>query len=127
MTIVVDASVAVKWVIPWPGRPSARAGSPAPEAANALWKKLTRREITAREAAQAIDLLMASGLDLRPSGPLLGRALALARRLRHPVYDGIYLALAQAEGATLITADQRLLARVARGRTRVAVVDLATL
>jgi predicted nucleic acid-binding protein len=98
-----------------------------PEAATALWKKQTRREITAREAAQAIDLLMASGLDLRPSGPLLRRALALARRLRHPVHDCIYLALAQTERATLITADQRLLARVARGRTRVAVVDLATL
>jgi predicted nucleic acid-binding protein len=98
-----------------------------PEAANALWKKLIRREITAREAAQAITLLMASGLDLRPSGPLLGRALGLARRLRHPVYDCLYVTLAQAEGATLITADQRLLARVARARTRVAVVDLATL
>ena len=68
---------------------------------------------------------MQSGLDLRPSGPFLGRALALARRLRHPVYDCIYLA--QAEGATLITADQRLLSRVARRRTRAAVVDLATL
>ena len=138
MTIVVDASVAVKWVIPEElsdqaeslrGR-AARLLAPdllLPEAANALWKKLLRREITTSEAAQAIDLLMASGLDLRPSGPLLGRALALARRLRHPVYDCIYVALAQAEGATLVTADQRLLARIARGRTRVAVVDLATL
>jgi predicted nucleic acid-binding protein len=138
MTIVVDASVAVKWVIPEAlsdqaeslrGRAD-RLLAPdllLPEAANALWKKLLRREITTREAAQAIDLLMASGLDLRPSGPLLGRALTLAQRLRHPVYDCIYVALAQAEGATLVTADQRLLARIARGRTRVAVVDLATL
>ncbi len=138
MTIVVDASVAMKWVIP--EVLSDQAGSLRgradrllapdlllPEAANALWKKLIRQEITTREAAQAMNLLMASGLDLRPSGPLLGRALGLARRLRHPVYDCIYVALAQAEGATLITADQRLLARVARGRTRVAVVDLATL
>ena len=138
MTVVVDASVAVKWVIP--ESLSAQADSLReradrllapdlllPEAASALWKKLTRREITAREVAQAIDLLLASGLDLRPSRPLLGRALALARRLRHPVYDCIYLALAQVEGATLITADQRLLGRTARGRTRVAVVDLATL
>lgn len=138
MTIVVDASVAVKWVIPEElsdqaeslrGRAD-RLLAPdllLPEAANALWKKLLRREITTREAAQALDLLMASGLDLRPSGPLLGRALTLAQRLRHPVYDCIYVALAQAEGATLVTADQRLLARIARGRTRVAVVDLATL
>jgi len=138
MTIVVDASVAVKWVIPEElsdqaeslrGRAD-RLLAPdllLPEAANALWKKLLRREITTSEAAQAIDLLMQSGLDLRPSGPLLGRALTLAQRLRHPVYDCIYVALAQAEGATLVSADQRLLARIARGRTRVAVVDLATL
>jgi predicted nucleic acid-binding protein len=138
MNIVVDASVAVKWVIPevlsdqaesLRGRTD-RLLAPdllLPEAANALWKKLGRREITAREAAQALDLLMAGGLDLRPSGPLLRRALALARRLRHPVYDCLYLALAQVEGATLITADQRMLASVKRGRTRVAVVDLATL
>jgi len=138
MTFVVDASVAVKWVIPevlsdqassLRGRAD-RLLAPdllLPEAANALWKKLARREITAREAAQAIDLLMASGLDLRPSGPLLARALTLAWRLRHPVYDCLYLALAQAEGATLITADHRLLARVAGRRTRVTVVDLATL
>jgi len=138
MTIVVDASVAVKWVIPEElsdqaeslrGRAD-RLLAPdllLPEAANALWKKLLRREITTREATQAIDLLMQSGLDLRPSGPLLGRALTLAQRSRHPVYDCIYVALAQAEGATLVSADQRLLARIARGRTRVAVVDLATL
>lgn len=138
MTVVVDASIAVKWVIPevLSDRADALRGQAdhllAPdlllaEAANALWKKLIRREITAREAAQALDLLMASGLDLRPSAPLLGRALELARRLRHPVYDCVYLTLAQGEGATLVTADQRLLARVTRGRTRLAVIDLATL
>ena len=138
MTIVVDASVAVKWVIPEALSDQAESlrgradhllapDLLLPEAANALWKKLTRREITAGEAAQALQLLMASGLDLRPSGPLLGRALALAQRLRHPVYDCLYLVLAQAEDATLITADHRLLALVARGRMRVAIADLATL
>jgi len=138
MTIVVDASVAVKWVIPevLSDQASSLRGRTdrllAPdllllEAANALWKKLMRREITAREPIRAIDLLMASGLDLRPSGPLLGRALTLARRSRHPVHDCLYVALAQAEGATLITADRRLLARIARGRARVAVMDLAAL
>jgi len=138
MTVVVDASIAVKWVIPevLSDRADALRGQAdrllAPdlllcEAANALWKKLMRREITAREAAQALDLLMASGVDLRPSAPLLGRALELARRLRHPVCDCVYLALAQGEGATLVTADQRLLARATRGRPRLAVIDLATL
>jgi predicted nucleic acid-binding protein len=138
MTVVVDASVAVKWVIPevLSDRADALRGRAdrllapdllLPEAANALWKKLIRREITAREAAQALDLLMSSGLDLRPAGPLLGRALELGRRLRHPVYDCVYLVLAQREGAALVTADQRLLARMARRRTRLTVIDLATL
>jgi len=138
MTVVVDASVAVKWVIPevLSDRADALRSRTdrllAPdflllEAANALWKKLIRREITAREAAYALDLLLGSTLDLRPSGPLLGRALALARRLRHPVYDCVYLALAQVEGAALVTADRRLLAITAKPRARVTVIDLATL
>ena len=138
MIVVVDASIAMKWVIPeiLSDRADALRDRAEhllapdlllPEATNALWKKMTRREITAREAVRALDLLIGSGLDLRPSGLLLGRALALARRLRHPVYDCIYLALAQDESATLVTADQRLLARVAQGRTRHAVIDLATL
>jgi predicted nucleic acid-binding protein len=137
MIAVVDASVAVKWVIPedlsdQADRLRAQADRLlAPdlllvEAANALWKKLLRREIAAREAEQALDLLSSSGLDVRPSAPLLGRALGLARQLRHPVYDCVYLTLAQAERATLITADRRLLARVARRRSP-AVVDLAHL
>jgi predicted nucleic acid-binding protein len=136
MTVVVDASVAVEWVIPEALSDQADAVrghaehvlAPdllLPEAANALWKKLTRREITAREAGQALDLLLSAGLDLRPSSPLLRQAMRLARHLGHPVYDCIYLALAQAERATLITADQRLLSLVARTRTRVAVADLA--
>jgi predicted nucleic acid-binding protein len=138
MTAVVDASVAVKWVIPevLSDRADALRGQAdrllAPdlllvEATNTLWKKLTRREITAREAAHALDLLQSSALELRPSGPLLGRALTLARRLRHPVYDCLYVALAQVEGAILVTADRRLLAHAARPFTRLTVIDLATL
>jgi len=80
-----------------------------------------------RDARQALDLLMGSGLDVRPSGPLVRRALVLAHRLKHPVYDCVYLALAQSEGAALVTADERLLARIARRRTRLAVINLATL
>jgi predicted nucleic acid-binding protein len=63
MRVVVDASVAVKWVIPEVLSDQADAVRGRadhvlapdlllPEAANALWKKLTRREITAREAVR---------------------------------------------------------------------------
>jgi predicted nucleic acid-binding protein len=138
MTFVVDASVVVKWVIPEVLSDRAEALRAradrlvAPdllptEVANVLWKKVLRRELSVREAGQALDLVMASGLDLRPSVPLLRRALSLAHRLKHPVYDCIYLALGQSEGATVVTADERLLMRLGRRRARHAVVGLASI
>jgi predicted nucleic acid-binding protein len=134
MTYVVDASVAVKWLVP--ERLSAAAERIlamevellAPdllpiEAANALWKKTVRRELSARDADRALALLLRGPILLQPSGPLLPRALSLARRFRHPVYDCVYLALAERERASLVTADARL--RQAAER-RVRVVDLAS-
>jgi predicted nucleic acid-binding protein len=122
---VVDASVAVKWVIPEVMSDAAdriRGGDDellAPdllliEVANVLWQKTTAKEISAREADTALGLLSESGIDLRPSAPLLPRALELARRLGHPVYDCLYLALAEQARATVVTADQRLLHKTRR-------------
>lgn len=138
MTYVVDASVALKWVIP--EVLSDRAARllddgdalVAPEmllveVANALWRKLTRREITGREADRALELLSESGLDLTPATPLVGRALDLARMLQHPVYDCVYLALAERERATLVSADARLVALASHRRLRIPAVDLARL
>jgi predicted nucleic acid-binding protein len=138
MTWVVDSSIAVKWVIPEvlsekADRVRSRDDALlAPdllliEAANALWRKSERKEISAGEADRALELLIESGLDLRPTAPLLRRAMALARSLNHPVYDCVYLVLAEQERATLVTADSRLLDRVARRTLKVRVVDLATL
>lgn len=138
MSWVVDASVAVKWVIPEVLSDLAdrvRDGAEdvlAPdlllvEVANALWRKTTAREISAREADGAFDLVRRSGIDLRPAGPLLPRAMDLARRLGHPVYDCVYLALAEREEATLVTADQRLLRRLSARELEIAVADLRSL
>jgi predicted nucleic acid-binding protein len=135
---VVDASVAVKWVIPEVLSDLAdrvRDGAEdvlAPDlllvdVANALWRKTTAREISAREADGAFDLVRRSGIDLRPAGPLLPRAMDLARRLGHPVYDCVYLALAEREEATLVTADQRLLRRLSARKLEIAVADLRSL
>ena len=52
--------------------------------------------------------------------PLMPRAFAIAGRLGHPVHDCVYLALAERERATLVTADERLLRRLGR-RARVKV------
>jgi predicted nucleic acid-binding protein len=40
------------------------------------------------------------------------RALTIARALGHPIYDCVYLALAEAENKPLVTADARFLARL---------------
>ena len=138
MSWVVDASIAVKWVIPEVLSDKAdrvRDGEDdvlAPdlllvEVANALWKKTAAEEISAREADAAFDLVRRSGIDLRPTAPLLPRAMDLARRLGHPVYDCVYLALAEREDAAFVTADQRLLRRLSMRMLDVSIVDLRTL
>ena len=74
---MVDASVALKWVIPEVLSAEAdrvRDGDDdvlAPdlllvEVANALRKKTIAREISPREADTALDLVRRSGIDLRP-------------------------------------------------------------
>jgi predicted nucleic acid-binding protein len=135
---VIDASIAVKWVIPEVLSDHAdrirdgEADVLAPdlllvEVANALWKKTAAKEISPREADTALDLVRRSGIDLRPTGPLLPRAMDVARRLGHPVYDCVYLALAERERSAFVTADQRLLRRLSTRRLDVSVVDLRTL
>ena len=75
MSWVVDASVAVKWVIPEVLSDAAdrvRDGEDdilAPdlllvEVANALWRKTTAKEISPREADVAFELVRGSGIDL---------------------------------------------------------------
>lgn len=136
MTCVVDASIAVKWIVPEALSTKAdellaREGELlAPdlllvEVANVLWRKTVRTELSPRDADRAFTLLMQFGIDLRPSAPLLGRAMQLARLLNHPVYDCVYLALAEHEDATFVTADRRLVERAAKRRLRVPVADLA--
>jgi len=72
---VVDASVAIKWVVPEAGTPQALAliannDVAAPdlivaECANILWKKVRRAELTLPEAHFAARLIEGSDLQLR--------------------------------------------------------------
>ncbi len=125
MTLVVDASVAAKWVLPEAHSERANAlraaGEPviAPdlvyaEIGNAVWKRAIRGEITVGIALEA--LATATGLfsKLVSIGSLAPHATELAIALEHPIYDCFYLALAEQERAPLITADKRLLAAAKR-------------
>ena len=120
-TLVVDASVAIKWVVDEVGTDRAlnvRAfGLIAPqlivaECANILWRKVARRELTRDEAILAMKLLEQSGVALVSMRGLGDAALALAIDLGHPAYDFADLALALQRGLRFVTADRRLLAIV---------------
>lgn len=122
-TLVIDASIAVKWVIEEEGSAAATAlrrrfrfAAPdllVAECANILWKKTRRGELTTAEADIAARLLQRADIELMPMGALLEKATDLAIRLDHPTYDCIYLALARQRGWRFVTADQRLLRAVA--------------
>jgi len=82
------------------------------ELANVLWKVMGRGGLDADQAVRILDGLNEQPLDVRGTGPLLPRALRLAAGLRHPVYDCVYLALAEREDCQVVTADRRLHERV---------------
>jgi predicted nucleic acid-binding protein len=122
LRIVVDASVALKWVLNEPDKDAADAlmGDElfAPdllriEAANALWAFQRRGGMTADEVQDRLALLVASPVRFSSQPQDVDQALSIACRLKHPVYDCVYLALAMRERATMVTADKRFLAAVA--------------
>jgi predicted nucleic acid-binding protein len=124
--VVIDASIAIKWMVEEEG--TARALSVrssydkllAPdllvsECANVLWKKVTRGELTAPEAQMAARLLAASDIELIGTRAHLEAATRLAVRLNHPAYDCTYMALAMAQGCPFVTADAAFVGKVRAG------------
>jgi len=115
--LVVDASVAVKFVTEEPGSEAAYqiVISPEPliapdwllvEVASAMWNKVKRSLLLEVHAQDNLDDLPEFFARLYPATELLKEAFRLSFRLRHPVYDCLYLALAIREKAALITADR---------------------
>lgn len=119
MILVIDANVGLKWFIEEPRSPAARKildkGASfiapdifIPEICNVVWKKVKNQEITAKQG-EAIVTNVPMVLDrIVPSSEVAGRAFALAVQFNHPVYDCLYLALAERESSTLITDDAKL-------------------
>ena len=115
--IVVDASVALKWIAPEDDSEIAlrligRGHLLAPdlltvEAANALWVRVRRRDLTAVEARTALVDLLTVPVEYVADRALAPAALSLAADLGHPAYDCIYLALALSRAGVVVTADRR--------------------
>lgn len=120
MALVIDASVAVKWVLPEAGSERAVAirtdddliapSLVCAEIGSAIWRAVIRGDVPAKEASAALRAAMAPYQRVIPLEELADRAIDLAIRLRHPIYDCLYLALAERERCALVTADGRLVA-----------------
>jgi predicted nucleic acid-binding protein len=82
------------------------------EVTNAAWKLVRAGEIGGEHGARIAAAVPAAFSALIGAARLSARAFALAHELDHPVYDCLYLALAEVEDARMITADQRLLTRL---------------
>jgi predicted nucleic acid-binding protein len=126
--LVIDASVAVKWVIDESGTPEAlllrgqgRLIAPellVAECANVLWKKVQRKELSQDEALLAARLLQSAEIELMPTRSLLEAATRLSIDLGHPAYDCLYLALAVESDCCFVTADESFVRKVAQTRHR---------
>ncbi len=117
IALVVDSSVAIKWLVSEEGSDHALAlrgtAMAAPqlliaECTNTLWKKVQRGELTRDAASIAGRLLAKIDLTLLPMEALATPALELALRLKHPSYDCFFVAAADSLGAHFVTADRRL-------------------
>jgi predicted nucleic acid-binding protein len=125
MTLVVDASIAVRWLFPVANDATADdlARSEAPiiapdliiaEIVNAAWKFA---RFHGHEPAALASIIAAADKafdELVPCSSLRERAFQIAVELQHPAHDCFYLALAEQRDCHMVTADERLIARCAR-------------
>jgi predicted nucleic acid-binding protein len=118
-SVVVDASVAIKWFVPevhsvaavrWleHGYDLLAPELVYSEVGNIVWKKIVRREISDEEGRQILQGFEAIPFQAHPTRGLLRLAFEIAFGLNRTIYDSTYLALAVAEGSVLVTADRKL-------------------
>jgi predicted nucleic acid-binding protein len=79
------------------------------EVSNALHHYVMHRDLSAEQAAQAMQIALDVNVSLHGDADLHRQAIGIARRLALPAaYYAHYLALAERLGAELWTADRRL-------------------
>jgi predicted nucleic acid-binding protein len=121
VTLVVDASVAVLWVLEQNGsqhalalrneRPLIAPSLIVAEIGNAIWNAARRGDVTREHGLTAIKAALSAFAQLVPMEELHLRALELSIQIDHAIYDCFYLALAERERAPLICADGPLFAK----------------
>lgn len=114
--MIVDASAVFLALVGAPDKPFRNEQLLAPdlivaEVLNAIWK-VRRAGVPAPEVTDALSFI--DKIDLVQSRQLADRAVELARELDHPIYDCMYLALADRLDASLLTGDARLIRKLGR-------------
>lgn len=122
MRLVIDASVAVKWVIPSAGiEPDADRAAILLDAARAVAIEIVQpphwlAEVAAvvsrlrpQTALQAIDMLNALDVAVASDADIYKRASRIAAHTGQHLFDTLYHAVAFERDATLVTADGRYL------------------
>ena len=135
MTIVVDASAALKLVVDEDGSDRVRELLLGPdtfiapdfqalECCNVLATRVRRDMMSAADARASLDVLNRAPITRVPSPPHFAEAHRLAVELSRSAYDCLYLAVALAENATLVTADRRFAEAVQREPAYVSAIRL---
>ena len=130
MTVVVDVSLALKWVVPeddseiaqavrfrWQSSGESPVRPPIfrSEVTNALYQLVRKGGLRVEDAAEALSALLPAVAIVEPAG-LYDAALTIADELGvGATYDALYMALAESEDFELWTAD-RSLVRAAQPR-----------
>jgi predicted nucleic acid-binding protein len=126
ITLVLDASVAVKWAFPDAGEPltsealrllqrykNGEVDFVVPDVfwadlANVLWKGVRRGRWTRSDAENTVADFTARDFTTVSSNALVPEALRIAFAYDRNIYDCLYAALAVEARVDLITADERL-------------------
>lgn len=138
MLLVVDASVAVKWLVREDDSELAlrlfernhELYAPrllASEVGNALSRKARLGEIAKGQALELAAAIPEIAVNWINDEGICPDAVRISIELHHPVYDCAYLALAQRLGAIVVTADARFVESLAGTEYRTSVVTLSRL
>jgi predicted nucleic acid-binding protein len=126
VTIVLDASVALKLVTLEPGTAEAQAllerdeERIAPdwmltEVASGLANKVRRERLDVAQAHASFAALPSFIDRFVATAPAMTRAIDLAAKLDHALYDCVYLLIAIEENGVVVTADDDMVSAARRG------------
>jgi predicted nucleic acid-binding protein len=122
--LVIDCSVLVKWELPseshaakammlfddWQAG-AVRVNAPdllPSEIGSAFLRAVRRGRLTEEQARASVQGLLAFPFVLHASAPLVRHAFEIAHRHGQRIYDCFYVALAEREGVSFWTGDERL-------------------